>query len=152
MPPQPVQWFRNLIACLGDALTIRIASKDQKPIAGILTLQYKRTMVYKYGCSDHRFNNLGGTQLVFWKAIQEAKNDDLSEFDMGRSDNDNPSLVTFKERWGAIGSPLTYWQYPACPSANYTDGWSIKVAKHVLAHAPSGVLRTVGKVLYRHIG
>jgi len=152
LPSQPVQWFRNLISCLGAALTIRIASKGQRPIAGILTLQYKRTMVYKYGCSDQRFNNLGGTQLVFWKAIQEAKKDELSEFDMGRSDNDNSSLVTFKERWGAIGSPLTYWQYPACPVTDRSQEWTVRVAKQVLTHAPNTVVSTVGKLLYRHIG
>ena len=150
LPPQPVQWFRNLIACLGDAATIRLASKDRRPIAGILTLRYRHTMIYKYGCSEHKFNNLGGTQLVFWKAMQEAKKDQLSEFDMGRSDNDSPSLGTFKERWGAVRSPLTYWKYPARPLRD--SAWTVRAAKQVLAHAPYSVLSTVGRLLYRHIG
>jgi hypothetical protein len=57
IPPQPLVWFRNLIACLGDRLKIRIASlKTGTPVAGILTLSYKKTVTYKYGCSDPQFN------------------------------------------------------------------------------------------------
>ena len=81
LAPQPVRWFINLIACLDDKVKIRVASKDGRPVASILTLSHQRTLVYKYGCSDHRFNNLGGTQLLMWKAIQEAKTDRLEDFD-----------------------------------------------------------------------
>ena len=42
LPAQPRDWFRNIIACVGDKAKIRIASKDGRPIAGILTLRYKR--------------------------------------------------------------------------------------------------------------
>ena len=83
VPPQPKRWFRNLIDCFGDALQIRVAYKDRQPVASILTLRHKDTLVYKYGCSDERFNNLGGTQLLFWRAIQEAKRDGLRVFDLG---------------------------------------------------------------------
>jgi hypothetical protein len=33
-----VRWFRNLIVCWGDKVKIRVASKDGRAIAGILTL------------------------------------------------------------------------------------------------------------------
>src|SRR4029077_708211 len=59
LPPQPISWFRNLIACLGERLTIRVASKNREPIASILTLSHGGTLVYKYGCSDERYHNLG---------------------------------------------------------------------------------------------
>jgi len=73
LPPQPVGWFRNLLHCLGDRASIHMVSKDGQPIASILTLLYKHTLVYKYGCSDSRFHSLGGMPLLFWKAIQEGK-------------------------------------------------------------------------------
>ena len=112
LPAQPVDWFRNLIACVGDKAKIRVASKDGRPVAGILTLRYKHILAYKYGCSDRRFSNLGGTQLLLWNAIQEAKNDQLFEFDMGRSDCGNSGLVVFKDRWGADSDDLVYLRYP----------------------------------------
>jgi lipid II:glycine glycyltransferase (peptidoglycan interpeptide bridge formation enzyme) len=43
-------------------------------------MAWKDTLVYKHGCSDPEFSNLGGTAMVFWKAIQAAKADDLSWF------------------------------------------------------------------------
>lgn len=152
LPPQPLAWFRNLIACMGDKLKIRLASKDGHPVAGILTLRYKGTLVYKYGCSDKWFNNLGGMHLLFWKAIQEAKNDGLLQFDMGRSDWDNPGLIAFKGRWGAVQSVLTYLRYPTRHSQPGAAGLRMRIAKQIFALAPDGLLTTAGSVLYRHFG
>lgn len=152
LPPQPLAWFRNLIACMGDKLKIRLASKDGHPVASILTLRYKGTLVYKYGCSDKRFNNLGGMHLLLWKAIQEAKNGGLLEFDMGRSDWDNPGLIVFKGRWGAARSLLAYLRYPATHSQGGTAGLRVRIARQILALAPDGLLTTAGSGLYRHLG
>jgi hypothetical protein len=80
LPPQPKAWFRNLVDCLQDTVTIRVLSKQGRPVAGILTLSFKSTLVFKYGSSDARFNNLGGMLLLFWKAIQEEKRQGAKEF------------------------------------------------------------------------
>jgi len=152
LAPQPARWFRSLIACLGDRVKIRVASKDGRPIASILTLRHKQVLVYKYGCSDYRFNNLGGTQLLMWKAIQEAKNDQLCEFDMGRSDCDNPGLIAFKDRWGAARSTLFYLRCPLPSSQTIRGALQGNVAKYILAHAPDSLLAATGSVLYKYMG
>jgi lipid II:glycine glycyltransferase (peptidoglycan interpeptide bridge formation enzyme) len=152
LPPQPVQWFQHLTACLGDKAKIRVASKDGRPVASIITLRYKKTLVYKYGCSDHRFNKLGGTQLLFWNAIQEAKNDQLVEFDMGRSDYENPGLVKFKDRWGAARTRLTYLRYPAKSVRNSVGPGRTEIRKYVWSHVPNSVLAVAGRVLYKYLG
>jgi hypothetical protein len=36
VPPQPLLWFRNLIACLAEKITIHLASKDNHPVASIV--------------------------------------------------------------------------------------------------------------------
>ena len=90
LPPQPLDWFRNLIRCLSGSLKIRVVSKDGQAAASIITLFYKNSMVYKYGCSDPKFNHCSGMSLLMWNAIQEAKALGASEFDFGRSDQDNP--------------------------------------------------------------
>ncbi len=152
VPAQPVAWFQNLTACLGDKVKIRVASKDGQPIASIFTIRYKQRLVYKYGCSDHRLNNLGGMQLLFWRAIQEAKAGQLTEFDMGRSDCDNPGLVAFKDRWGATRSELAYLRYPMRHSHIVLEARQSLIGKYVWSHAPSGVLAFAGRALYRHMG
>jgi lipid II:glycine glycyltransferase (peptidoglycan interpeptide bridge formation enzyme) len=153
LPPQPREWFRNLIECLGDQLKIRVASRDGQPMASILTLQFKNVMVYKYGCSDARYHNLGPMHLLFWKSIQEAKNKGLKEFDLGRSDTDNAGLVEFKDRWGATRSTLTYLRYPAGHTKKASrEGWGVRFAKQLFLHMPDGFLEAAGKLLYRHVG
>ena len=89
---------------------------------------------------------------MLWKAIQEAKNDGLLEFDMGRSDWGKPGLIVFKGRWGAVRSVLAYLRYPARQSQPGTAGLRMRIAKQILALAPDGLLTTAGSVLYRHLG
>jgi Acetyltransferase (GNAT) domain len=155
LPPQPVNWFRNLISCMGDKLKIRLASKNGYAIAGILTIRGGTSLVYKYGSSDKDFSNLGGMHLLFWHAIQEAKNDGLIQFDMGRSDWDNTGLIDFKDRWGATRSEMVYLRYPAKISEPIQAGaarLTLRIVKQMFALAPEKLATTVGRVLYRHLG
>ena len=78
LPPQPMGWFHELIASLGETLKVRVAFKNGVGIASIITIQYKDTMVYKYGCSDARYHNLGGLPMLLWKAIEDAIGHELA--------------------------------------------------------------------------
>jgi CelD/BcsL family acetyltransferase involved in cellulose biosynthesis len=152
LPPQSTRWFRNLIACLRDKVTIRVASADGRPIASILTIRFKHVLVYKYGCSDLRYNHLGGTQLLFWKAIQGAKDNQLSEFDLGRSDCDNPGLIAFKDHWGTTRSTLTYLRFPLRSFRIVRTTTQAPIVKHLVACVPDSLLAVAGRVIYKHIG
>lgn len=152
LPPQPLAWFRNLIDCLGDKLKIWVASKDEWPVAAIFTLRHKNVLVYKYGCSDARFNNCGGMQFLFWKAIQEAKNSAIEQFDLGRSDWHNSGLITFKDRWGTTPSTLIYRRHPATAPPAATTAWNALIAKQIFTYVPNSILVPLGQLLYKHIG
>jgi lipid II:glycine glycyltransferase (peptidoglycan interpeptide bridge formation enzyme) len=132
-------------------MKIRIASKNGLPIAGIVTLSYKNSMVYKYGSSDSTYHKCGAMAFLFWKAIQEAKTCGFTELDLGRSECDNAGLVTFKERWGAKRSVLTYLRYPA-NAVTSPRLWEFKAAKRLLAFVPASALPAAGRLLYRHVG
>ncbi len=152
LPPPPRDWFRNLMSCVGGPLTIHVASKDDQPIASIITLRHKHTLVYKYGCSDPRFHSLGGVGQLLWKAIEAGKHEGLEEFDLGRSDRDNAGLVAFKDHWGAMRSLLTYVRYPAPTAPTLTDSYGKQLARHVIPRIPDGILKLAGALLYRHVG
>ena len=152
LPPQPLAWFRGLIAAFGEALKIRVASKGDLPVASILTLSNRKCVVYKYGGSIASLNKLGGMAFLFWKTIQEAKDKGLEELDMGRSDTDNLGLIAFKEHWGATGTTLSYWRYPAPGPQLPQSAWQESVARRFAQVAPDFVLETVGTLLYKHIG
>jgi predicted N-acyltransferase len=157
VPPQPKQWFATLIDCLGEALTVRVAFHQGKPIAGMLTVRHKDTFVYKYGCSDVRYNNLGGIHLLYWMSIQNAKQLGCRVFDFGRCDSDQDGLMTFKRRWGAVQSTLSYHRYARQGKGGITfqpakSSWRMRVAESVFAYSPTPVLSLMGKFLYKHVG
>jgi len=157
IPPQPGNWFRNLIRCFGESLTIRVASKGDQPVAATLSIRHKDTVVFKYGCSDARHHNLGGTPLLFWKMIEESKGDGVTALDLGRSDLENEGLITFKDRLGANKSSLTYSRFailhePATVDKLGSQVWKTRLDKHVLSHLPDRALYLIGYLLYRHIG
>jgi CelD/BcsL family acetyltransferase involved in cellulose biosynthesis len=152
LPPQPLAWFRNLIACMGDRLKIRVAFNGSQAVAAILTLRFRQTLMYKYGGSDRHFSNLGGMQLLLWHAIEEAKRDGLTEFDLGRSDSTNQGLIDFKRRWGATQTELVYLRLVSVSSRSHAVFVGARIAGHLIALAPRGVITTIARFIYRHLG
>jgi CelD/BcsL family acetyltransferase involved in cellulose biosynthesis len=152
LPPPPLAWFRNVLACLGERALIRVVFAGDRPIAAILTLQFKDTMVYKYGCSDARFHSLGGMPFVLWRTITDAKRLGDTELDLGRSDPGNVGLTTFKERFGAVRSVLTYKKYPDPGLQAVGAAWAEGAAKQVFGVLPERLQIAAGRLIYPHIG
>jgi lipid II:glycine glycyltransferase (peptidoglycan interpeptide bridge formation enzyme) len=152
LPPMPYAWFRNLIQFHGKALEIRVAYRANTPISAILTLRSKHAVYYKYGCSDAQFNRFGATPWLLWRAITAAKLNGASEFDMGRTEQDNAGLLMFKNHWVSQPLRLVYWRFPDTSSLNSVNGWKLKMAKHLFSCMPDSLRTITGKFIYRHIG
>jgi Acetyltransferase (GNAT) domain len=151
-PPAPYAWFRTLIDCLGEMLEIRVAYKEDIPISAILTLRCKDTLYCKYGCSLVRFNELGGIPWLVWRAIVAGKSNGAAKFEMGRNEEDKAGLLTFKNHWVSQPERLVYWRFPDTSSLDSSNGWRLKMAKHVLSSMPDWSRTIAGKLIYRHIG
>jgi Acetyltransferase (GNAT) domain len=151
IPPQPRAWFENLLQHFGTHAQIRLARKQDIPIAAILTIRHQSCVIYKYGCSNARFHNLGGIPFLFWHLIEESKASGMERLDFGRSDLDNLGLITFKDRFGTSKRSLKYYRYPetATPT-NLT--WTMEAIKPLFALLPRPMLSGAGRVLYRHMG
>jgi len=152
LPPHPLAWFRNVLACLGDRAKIWLARKNNSAIAALFTVAYKQQMVYKYGCSDAHSHNLGGMQFLFWHLIRHAKEHGFIELDFGRSECSNTGLVTFKDRWGTKRQLISYLRYPEHNVSESTASPLMKLGKQVFARCPQSVLRIAGRMLYPHVG
>ena len=153
LPPQPFEWFRNLSTCLGDRLVVHVAYKADQAVAAIITLNFKTTVTYKYGCSDERSANLGGTPFLFWKIIEEAKDMGARRIDLGRTDSDNAGLATFKDRLGAERQVLEYYRFSMGSSVGDTrKSWLTPLIRRAFTHIPDPLLVASGRLLYRHIG
>jgi hypothetical protein len=153
LPPQPYVWFCNLIDSMNDALEIRVAYQAQIPIAAILTLRFRNTVYYKYGCSNAKFNHLGGMPFLLWKTIEESKVTGAEEFDLGRSDSDDKGrgLVSFKNHWGKGPTDLVYGRFAAPDKSPFQQSRGLNIAKRFCAHMPTRLFTATGRLIYRHI-
>jgi len=149
LPPQPRKWFLNLAECMGPKMQILVARKDGIAVAAMLVLSHRTSVVYKYGCSNDKFHHLGGMPFLFWKLIEQRKAAGMEEIDFGRSDLDQESLITFKNRFGARGQLLTYYRYPDVKREEIAEH---KAFRRFLSILPDTVLSATGRLLYRHIG
>jgi len=131
---------------------IRLARKDGVPIAAILTLRHRGTVVFKYGCSDERFHHLGGMPFVFWKLIEESKSAGAEQIDLGRTDKDNKGLLDFKDRLGATRKPLTYFRYPVTALESDMVASCLPATRGIFSLLPDALSSRMGRLLYRHIG
>jgi lipid II:glycine glycyltransferase (peptidoglycan interpeptide bridge formation enzyme) len=150
LPPQPIGWFRNLLECVGNAATIHLACKGERAVAGILTLEHGKCMVYKYGASDEHFHNLGGMPYLFWGAIQDAVDRRLEDLDLGRTDLDNPGLIAFKEHLGAQRSTVVYRRNPAANPTGAQKARTLQLFRLAFRIVPDSLLAATGSLLYRH--
>jgi lipid II:glycine glycyltransferase (peptidoglycan interpeptide bridge formation enzyme) len=153
IPPPPMAWFRNLMECMGDALAIHIASYRNTAVASILTLRFRDTTFYKYAGSDPGYHKLGPMPFLLWRAIREAKANDIRIFDLGRSDSHQQGLVDFKDHWAGERKFVTYWRWPIRRKNFWmNDGAAFRVAGHFFELLPNSMLKAAGELLYRHIG
>lgn len=152
LPPHPRKWFANVLRLLGSTAIVRVARKGTTAIAAVLSIEHRRSLTYKYGCSDARFHNLGGMPFVFWDLVRDAKDRGMEEIDLGRSDLDNPGLITFKDRWGTSREPLVYARFPRQRRAANPDGVLFRMAGFVFSRCPTSLLAAAGNLLYPHVG
>ncbi len=150
--PQPRGWFRNLFECMGDKLQIRIARKNGVPIAAMLTLRHRTSVVYKYGCSDERFHNLGGMPFLFWKLVEDSKASGAEKIDFGRTDLDNEGLTAFKDRFGTSRKLLTYYRYTKNSTRGVAALSDSPMVRQFFSILPAVVSSVAGRILYRHLG
>jgi len=152
LPPQPMTWFRNLSICLGKRFKVRVVSKNGRPIASIITIRFGHTEVYKYGCSDDYYHNMGGMALLIWSAVQDAKASGARSFDFGRCERKNEGLATFKEHWGSTKGQLSYYRFPAGTNSDAQSGWKMRLIKGSCSYLPDSLLARLGAALYKHVG
>lgn len=149
VPVQPFEWFRNLRDAFGARLQIYVARYESRPVASILLIRHKATVVYKYGCSDASYNRYGATSALFWKAISDGKLAGCIDFDLGRSDVDDGGLIAFKEHLGAKRTDLRYYRYRGNSVRRVSGRWQ-GLARRAFATMPRAIQTSVGSGLYRH--
>jgi serine/alanine adding enzyme len=154
--PQPHSFFkalyRNVISQkLGST---GLAESEGKIIAGVVFLNYKDTVYYKFNASDEEYLQKRPNHLVTWEAIKSACAQNYKYFDFGRCSPEEEGLRTFKTRWGAKEITLPYYYYPKVQGISSVSENSLRYrAMRLFSRlTPLSAFESAGSFFYRHLG
>ena len=153
VPVQPWRFFELLWKSVIDKGLgfILLAHAGDRCLAAGLFLHWKQTLSYKYAASGETGQDLRPNHLLTWTAIRWGCENGVEVLDFGRTDVGNEGLRTFKNRWGAEETPLTYSILSAGPSQP-SQGRLAPVMQAIIRNSPPWVCRSAGELLYRHFG
>ncbi len=80
----PYNYYKQMLESLPlEMKTLYLAKHNNKIIAGILVIFYKKTAIYLHGAFDDNYRSLMAPFLLHWKAIQRAQEEKYQWYDLG---------------------------------------------------------------------
>lgn len=155
LPPQPFSFFRNIyehIISKGLGFVV-LTSYASQYVAGAVYFGLGEKSVYKFGASDLRYQHLRPNDLTMWEAIKWCAENGYRSLCLGRTAVHNEGLRRFKKGWGAQEQILRYYRYEVRRKTFVTERPVVTSHCHWLFGAmPRSWSRTIGSVLYKHVG
>jgi hypothetical protein len=155
LPPQPWKFFENIhINILNKGRGFLVLSiKEHRAISGVVIFFFGETAVYKYGASDKRYQHMRPSNLAMWKGIAKCMELGLKRLCLGRTDLGHQGLKQFKEGWGAVQSKIAYRKFNFnSQSFEISEKNNAGLPGILLRRFPLPILKTMGRLLYRHAG
>lgn len=155
LPPQPYKFFHNLydLVIARNMGFIVLASFDKRIIAANVYFHFADKVIYKYGASDKYYQRLRANNLLMWESIKWSCDNGFKSLCFGRTEPENEGLRQFKNGWSTREYIINYYKYDLQKDAFVEETDSIRpFLKKILGKLPLPVLKTMGKVLYRHMG
>lgn len=155
LPPQPYRFFQNLYdrVIASNKGFVVIASVSGQIIAANVYLHFDKEVIYKYGASDRSYQHLRANNLLMWEAIKWSADKGFKQMIFGRTEPEHQGLMQFKAGWGAKPYRICYYKYDFKENAFVSESGSIHPAmKNIFSKLPPSALRTLGRILYRHMG
>lgn len=156
--PMPVAFFESIYQWLvPNHARLYLAMVAGTPVGGILIFKLRDHWIAEY--SGHCDKAPPGTdQLVYWHAIQSAKEDGAEYFSFGRTSPGNAGLLEYKRRWATIEEDLIDFAWSPQEATVQVDMHEGAVARgayaaaKLLRHTPISVQQYLGDFCYRHLG
>jgi len=153
VPVQPWGFFKALREeILEPGMgNIWLGMKEGKAVAGLLTLNWNKTFIYKYSANNEIGRQTFASYIVLWEAIQWANSQGYTRLDFGRSDISNEGLRRYKNQWGSTEVPLIYSSSKQKNSMSVIHTLTPLISK-VIHFSPLWVCRLSGELFYRFFG
>ncbi len=104
----PRVFFEQLVEQFGRDVWITVVTREQRPIAGLLSLAHRDTIAPYFLGVDERVSHTGATNLIYYAVMERAVKQQLAWFDFGRTRRDNVGAFNFKRNQGFEPRPLAY--------------------------------------------
>lgn len=110
---QPYRFFEQIWDefVAKDRGRLYLATTNHKIIGGILMLEWKDTIYYKFSASHQDYLELRPNDLMIWQAINDAKEKGFTLFDFGLSDWDQDGLIRYKQKFATAEKDISFLKY-----------------------------------------
>ncbi len=146
-PNYPRRFFHALRSQLGDDLLVQLVRHDGAPVAALVSLCHRHTIMPYFLGLDDRARLYGLSHYVYRRCIEWAVEHGYRRFDFGRSRRDNAGASDFKRHCGFEPTVLQYQAYSppgtTPPDLSPTAArWT--VARSMWRRLPLAVTRPLG--------
>ncbi len=154
---QPFSFFEHIWTHFLEPGTgmLQLAVVDDSVVGGVMFLEWKDTLYYKFNASDVTTLSVRPNDFVLWTGIEEAHKRGLAWLDFGVSDTDQEGLVRYKRKYATAESTVIGLR--AAPSGSPSQ--RERAARGVLNEltrmlvspdVPDGLTEQAGTLLYRY--
>jgi len=136
-PVHSKAWYQALVNAYSKQCYIALVYLDEIAVGAALVIKTRDKAVIPWASTRSKYNPLAPNMLLYWAVLSEAANQQISEFDFGRS-TVGEGTFNFKKQWGCLPQKLN-WQH-------YEDG-SIKLAEHINMSPSRALIESVWQKL-----
>jgi hypothetical protein len=154
VPPQSIAFFLNIYdeiirQNLGFIVVVSAASR---PIAAAVFFHFGKRAVYKFGASDHNFQEFRGSNLVMWEGIRFLAENGFETMHFGRTELENDGLRRFKQTWGTEEHRIEYLRFGSTAEMKAKPQVTTSgVHRSVFGRLPGSLNRLAGTLIYPHL-
>lgn len=154
MIPQPYALFYEMYKIFGKNFQLLVAEHNNKIIAGMVLLFFKKRVVYAYGASDQDYKNFSPGTLLIDEVIKRTSERGYEELDFGVTSPYQRDLLEYKSNWGAEPSKLPYYYYlirsNKIPELDYH--LSYKNIRKYFKYVPTPLIKLLSPLITRRLG
>ncbi|MBV8900554.1 MAG: peptidoglycan bridge formation glycyltransferase FemA/FemB family protein [Verrucomicrobia bacterium] len=154
VPPQSVAFFLNIYDEIirQNLGFVAVASMAACPVAAAVFLHFGKRAVYKFGASDHKFQEFRGSNLAMWEGIRFLTENGFETVHFGRTALENDGLRRFKQTWGAEEDRIEYLRFgPIAEAKAKTQATTSGVHRSVFGRLPVSLNCLAGTLIYPHL-
>lgn len=107
-PAFPRGYFPRILRAFGGSVYVLEILHESRPIAVMLTFEYKGAVMPYYGASDRDAHHLAPNNFLYWELMRSGLERGMRVLDFGRSKKIDDGVFFFKSQWGSQMRDLPY--------------------------------------------